>query len=139
MPLFFCNTKLALTQNQTEAINNQSKLLAQRQDISAPQWRDGGFNHETDDNSYRLISGPNFDQQNRKVEWIVEVTRNSEIFIIDPRRFQAEFEDSSGILLETVYLTGEGRGNRQRWTLRIPNSVWQRWSEISTVRIVYDY
>ena len=50
--------------------------------------------------------------------------------------FVAEFEDSDGIILETVEVTSEGQESRERHTVKIPNSVWQRWSEISVVRIV---
>jgi hypothetical protein len=49
--------------------------------------------------------------------------------------FKADFEDRNGVILGTDKLWREGEGNRKRYRLRIPNRIWQRWSEIARINL----
>jgi len=123
-----------------------------------PKWDYSIFNSgsvgNTEDSafSYKMIEEPAFNQQNQQVEWIVE-------FSIPPQAegspaakdawlklellqhgFKAEFIDSSGMFLGAKNLDKEGKeGNRRRYTLRVPNSIWEKWSKVAMVKVVRDW
>ena len=127
-------------------------------DIKSPQWSYEVFNSNSDSGSSRLIGKPNFDQQKRYVEWLVEYSTispsnnetspkssldkiNDDLKLllvlqeIEGLGFFAEFKDSNGVILEKAKLNREGTGNRIRYSLRISDNIWQKWSEISQVII----
>ncbi|MFM7715142.1 MAG: hypothetical protein ACKO7A_21260, partial [Microcystis sp.] len=94
---------------------------------------------------------PIFDQQNRQVEWVVEYSlvlpdnatpveaqvAQSLLNVELSADFKADFEDINGVILGTEKLWREGEGNRKRYTLRIPNRIWQRWSEVARINLAY--
>ena len=102
--------------------------------------------------SYRMIEEPAFNQQNQQVEWIVEFSIPPEAEISPALReaylklellqhgFRAEFIDSSGVFLGAKNLDKEGQGGyRRRYTLRVPNSIWEKWSKVAVVKVVRDW
>ncbi len=117
--------------------------------IESPQWSYEVFNSDLDSASSQVVGRPTFDQQNRQVEWIVEYSlalpanptpvqiqvAQSLLNVELSTAFNAKFEDSSGVILETEQLQKEGTGNRIRYTLRIPNRIWQRWSEVARINL----
>ncbi|MFM6077721.1 MAG: hypothetical protein ACKPCI_04230 [Dolichospermum sp.] len=127
-------------------------------DIKSPQWSYEVFNSNSDSGSSRLIGKPNFDQQKREVEWLVEystisrsnnetspkssfdkINKDLELLLVQQEiegiGFFAEFKDSNGVSLVKAKLNREGTGNRIRYSLRISDNIWQKWSEISQVII----
>ncbi|WP_190651155.1 hypothetical protein [Sphaerospermopsis sp. FACHB-1094] len=124
--------------------------------LSNPKWDYSVFNSDikTQDGSYegsyKLIQEPAFDQQNKQVEWIVQYSiplvenappvqidiNNSLVKIELANGFRAEFIDISGVILEEKNLDEEGQGNRRRYTLRVPNSIWEKWSEVAMVKVL---
>ena len=117
--------------------------------IESPQWSDEVFNSDLDSASSQVVGGPIFDQQNRQVEWVVEYSlvlpdnatpveaqvAQSLLNVELSTDFKAEFEDRNGVILGTEKLWREGEGNRKRYTLRIPNRIWQRWSEVARINL----
>ncbi|WP_246605473.1 protein kinase domain-containing protein [Sphaerospermopsis torques-reginae] len=102
--------------------------------------------------SYRMIEEPAFNQQNQQVEWIVEFSIPPEAERSPALReaylklellqhgFRAEFIDSSGVFLGAKNLDKEGQGGyRRRYTLRVPNSIWEKWSKVAVVKVVRDW
>ncbi|MFM6269931.1 MAG: hypothetical protein ACKPFA_26030, partial [Dolichospermum sp.] len=131
-------------------------------DIKSPQWSYEVFNSNSDSGSSRLIGKPNFDQQKREVEWLVEystisrsnnetspkssldktlvrINKDLDLLLVQQEiegiGFFAEFKDSNGVSLGKAKLNREGTGNRIRYSLRISDNIWQKWSEISQVII----
>jgi hypothetical protein len=127
-------------------------------DIKSPQWSYEVFNSNSDSGSSRLIGKPNFDQQKREVEWLVEystisrsnnetspnsplykINKDLELLLVQQEiegiGFFAEFKYSNGVSLGKAKLNREGTGNRIRYSLRISDNIWQKWSEISQVII----
>jgi len=124
--------------------------------LSNPKWDYSVFNSDikTQDGSYegsyKLIEKPAFDQQNKQVEWIVQYSvplvenappvqidiNNSLVKIELANGFRAEFIDISGVMLEEKNLDEEGQGNRRRYTLRVPNSIWEKWSKVAMVKVI---
>jgi hypothetical protein len=109
-------------------------------DISTPEWSYEIFNAPVGgcNCSYRLIEQPIFDQENKQVKWIAEFIpeQGNPFSEISQINFAANFEDKRGVILETVNLEVEGEGNTKRYILRIPESIWQRWSEVAKVNII---
>jgi hypothetical protein len=125
-------------------------------DIRNPEWSYGVFDSDVKtpsgsyEGSYMLRGGPVFEKQNKQVEWIVEysipLTENttsvqtqindSLVRVELANGFRAEFRDNSGVFLGAENLNEEGQGNRRRYTLRIPNNIWARWSEVAIVKIL---
>ena len=117
--------------------------------LSDPKWDYSAFNSnvKTQDgsgDSYRLVDKPTFDENNRQVQWIAEYISKSENPVVREflernhatlYGFKAKFKDKDGITMDSTTLNADGQGNRKRYTLTIPNSVWQRWSEVSQVII----
>jgi hypothetical protein len=120
--------------------------------LSDPKWDYSVFNSGSVGDyaafSYRMIEEPAFNQQNQQVEWIVEFSIPPEAERSPALReaylklellqhgFRAEFIDSSGVFLGAKNLDKEGQGGyRRRYTLRVPNSIWEKWSEVSQVII----
>ncbi|MDB9459579.1 hypothetical protein [Dolichospermum circinale] len=117
--------------------------------LSNPKWYYSAFNsnvktQDGSDGSYRLVDKPNFDENNRQVQWIAEYISKSENWVVRDflernhatlYGFKAKFKDKDGIIMDSITLNADGQGNRTRYTLTIPNSVWQRWSEVSQVII----
>jgi len=118
--------------------------------IESPQWSYEVFNSGIGNiASSQVVGGPIFDQQNRQVEWVVEYSLvlpdNATPAVVQAYQsllnirlsddFKAEFEDRNGVILGTEKLWREGEGNRKRYTLRIPNRIWQRWSEVSRINL----
>ncbi|MCW9682768.1 protein kinase [Dolichospermum planctonicum UHCC 0167] len=127
-------------------------------DIKSPQWSYEVFNSNSDSGSSRLIGKPNFDQQKREVEWLVEystisrsnnetspksplykINKDLELLLVQQEiegiGFFAEFKYSNGVSLGKAKLNREGTGNRIRYSLRISDNIWQKWSEVSQVII----
>jgi hypothetical protein len=124
--------------------------------LSNPKWDHSVFNSSSVGDyaafSYKMIEEPAFNQQNQQVEWIVEFSIPPEAERSPAAReaylrlellqhgFRAEFIDSSGVFLGAKNLDKEGQGgNRTRYTLRVPNSVWEKWSEVAMVKVVRDW
>jgi hypothetical protein len=125
-------------------------------DIRNPEWSYGVFKSDVKtpsgsyEGSYILKREPVFDKQNKQVEWIVEysipLTENATSVEIQVKEslvkielangFKAQFIDNSGVTLGTENLDEEGQGNTRRYTLRIPNNIWARWSEVAIVKIL---
>lgn len=117
--------------------------------IESPQWSYEVFNSDLDSASSQVVGGPIFDQQNRQVAWVVEYSlvlpdnatpveaqvAQSLLNVELSTDFKAEFEDKNGVILGTETLWKEGEGNRKRYTLRIPDSIWQRWSEVARINL----
>ena len=117
--------------------------------IESPQWSDEVFNSDSDSASSQVVGDPIFDQQNRQVEWVVEYSlvlpdnatpveaqvAQSLLNVELSADFKADFEDRNGVILGTEKLWREGEGNRKRYTLRIPNRIWQRWSEVARINL----
>lgn len=117
--------------------------------LSNPKWDYSAFNsnvktQDGSDGSYRLVDKPNFDENNRQVQWIAEYISKSENWVVRDflernhatlYGFKAKFKDKDGIIMDSITLNADGQGNRTRYTLTIPNSVWKRWSEVSQVII----
>jgi hypothetical protein len=120
--------------------------------LSNPKWDHSVFNSSSVGDyaafSYKMIEEPAFNQQNQQVEWIVEFSIPPEAERSPAAReaylrlellqhgFRAEFIDSSGVFLGAKNLDKEGQGGyRRRYTLRVPNSIWEKWSEVSQVII----
>jgi hypothetical protein len=144
-------------QNSTdrESSNNSSLIQETVQtpdsssNIESPQWSDEVFNSDLDNASSQVVGGPIFDQQNRQVEWVVEYSlvlpdnatpvevqvAQSLLNVELSTDFKAEFKDRNGVILGTEKLWKEGEGNRKRYTLRIPNRIWQRWSEVARINL----
>jgi len=144
-------------QNSTdrESSNNSSLIQETVQtpdsssNIESPQWSDEVFNSDLDNASSQVVVGPIFDQQNRQVEWVVEYSlvlpdnatpvevqvAQSLLNVELSTDFKAEFKDRNGVILGTEKLWKEGEGNRKRYTLRIPNRIWQRWSEVARINL----
>ena len=138
-----------------ESSNNSSPIQETVQtpdsssNIESPQWSDEVFNSDLDSASSQVVGGPIFDQQNRQVEWVVEYSlvlpdnatpveaqvAQSLLNVELSTDFKAEFEDRNGVILGTEKLWREGEGNRKRYTLRIPNRIWQRWSEVARINL----
>jgi len=144
-------------QNSTdrESSNNSSLIQETVQtpdsssNIESPQWSDEVFKSDLDNASSQVVGGPIFDQQNRQVEWVVEYSlvlpdnatpvqaqvAQSLLNVELSTDFKAEFKDRNGVILGTEKLWKEGEGNRKRYTLRIPNRIWQRWSEVARINL----
>lgn len=125
-------------------------------DIRNPKWSYDVFNSDVKtpsgsyEGSYILKGEPVFDKQNKQVEWIVEYSipltenapsvqaqiNNSLVKIELANGFKAEFIDNSGVILGAENLDEEGQVNTRRYTLRIPNNIWARWSEVAIVKIL---
>ena len=138
-----------------ESSNNSSPIQETVQtpdsssNIESPQWSDEVFNSDLDSASSQVVGSPIFDQQNRQVEWVVEYSlvlpdnatpveaqvAQSLLNVELSTDFKAEFEDRNGVILGTEKLWREGEGNRKRYTLRIPNRIWQRWSEVARINL----
>jgi len=139
-----------------ESSNNSSPIQETVQtpdsssNIESPQWSYEVFNSGIGNiASSQVVGGPIFDQQNRQVEWVVEYSlvlpdnatpveaqvAQSLLNVELSTDFKAEFEDKNGVILGTELLWKEGEGNRKRYTLRIPNRIWQRWSEVSRINL----
>ena len=138
-----------------ESSNNSSPIQETVQtpdsssNIESPQWSWEVFNSDLDSASSQVVGGPIFDQQNRQVEWVVEYSlvlpdnatpveaqvAQSLLNVELSTDFKAEFEDRNGVILGTEKLWREGEGNRKRYTLRIPNRIWQRWSEVARINL----
>jgi len=143
-----------------EPTDQLDPLPSSANDIKSPQWSYEVFNSNSNSGSSRLIGKPNFDQQKRYVEWLVEYSTispsnnettpksslakiNDDLKLllvqqeIEGLGFFAEFKDSDGVSLEIekAKLNREGTGNRIRYSLRISDNIWQKWSEISQVII----
>jgi serine/threonine protein kinase len=114
--------------------------------LSNPKWDYSAFNSNVKTQvygggSYRLVDKPTFDENNRQVQWIAEYMPENESFRYYGElygllyRFKAEFKDKDGILMDSITLNADGQGNRKRYTLTIPDSVWSRWSEVTQVII----
>ena len=122
--------------------------------LSDPKWDYSVFNSSSVGDyavfSYKMIEEPAFNQQNQQVEWIVEFSIPPEAerspaareaylrleLWQDGFRARAKFIDSSGAFLGAKNLDKEGQGGyRRRYTLRVPNSIWEKWSEVSQVII----
>ena len=120
--------------------------------LSDPKWDYSVFNSSSVGDyavfSYKMIEEPAFNQQNQQVEWIVEFSIPPEAERSPAAReaylrlelwqdgFRAKFIDSSGAFLGAKNLDKEGQGGyRRRYTLRVPNSIWEKWSEVSQVII----
>ncbi|MDB9523921.1 hypothetical protein PN480_18510 [Dolichospermum circinale CS-1225] len=114
--------------------------------LSNPKWDYRAFNSNVKTQvygggSYRLVDKPTFDENNRQVQWIAEYMHENESFRYYGElygllyRFKAEFKDKDGILMDSITLNADGQGNRKRYTLTIPDSVWSRWSEVTQVII----
>ena len=120
--------------------------------LSDPKWDYSVFNSSSVGDyaafSYKMIEEPAFNQQNQQVEWIVEFSIPPEAERSPAAReaylrlelwqdgFRAKFIDSSGVFLGAKNLDKEGQGGyRRRYTLRVPNSIWEKWSEVSQVII----
>ena len=120
--------------------------------LSNPKWDHSVFNSSSVGDyavfSYKMIEEPAFNQQNQQVEWIVEFSIPPEAERSPAAReaylrlelwqdgFRAKFIDSSGAFLGAKNLDKEGQaGYRRRYTLRVPNSIWEKWSEVSQVII----
>ena len=118
--------------------------------IESPQWSYEVFNSGMGNTaSSQVVGGPIFDQQNRQVEWVVQYSlilpENASPAVIEAYQsllnirlsddFKAEFEDKNGVILVTETLWEKGEGNRKRYTLRIPDSIWQRWSEVARINL----
>lgn len=114
--------------------------------LSDPKWDYSAFNSNVKTQvygggSYRLVDKPTFDENNRQVQWIAEYMPENESFRYYGElygllyRFKAEFKDKDGILMDSITLNADGQGNRKRYTLTIPDSVWSRWSEVTQVII----
>jgi hypothetical protein len=120
--------------------------------LSDPKWDYSVFNSSSVGDyavfSYKMIEEPAFNQQNQQVEWIVEFSIPPEAERSPAAReaylrlelwqdgFRAKFIDSSGAFLGAKNLDKEGQaGYRRRYTLRVPNSIWEKWSEVSQVII----
>jgi hypothetical protein len=120
--------------------------------LSNPKWDDSVLNSGSVgteySTSYKMIEGPVFNQQNQQVEWIAEFSFPPEVERSPALKeaylklelwdgFRAEFIDSSGVILEAKNLDKEGQGgNRRRYTLRVPNSIWEKWSKVAMVKVV---
>ena len=144
-------------QNSTdrESSNNSSLIQETVQtpdsssNIESPQWSDEVFKSDLDNASSQVVGGPIFDQQNRQVEWVVEYSlvlpdnatpvevqvAQSLLNVELSTDFKAEFKDRNGVILFPELLWKEGEGNRKRYTLRIPNRIWQRWSEVARINL----
>jgi hypothetical protein len=124
--------------------------------LSNPKWDYSVFNSGSVGDyaafSYKMIEEPSFNQQNQQVVWIVEFSISPEAEGSPAAReaylklellqhgFRAEFIDSSGEILEAKNLDKEGQGgNRRRYTLRVPNSIWEKWSKVAIVKVVKDW
>ena len=124
--------------------------------LSNPKWDHSVFNSSSVGDyaafSYKMIEEPAFNQQNQQVEWIVEFSIPPEAERSPAAReaylrlellqhgFRAEFIDSSGVFLGAKNLDKEGQGGyRRRYTLRVPNSIWEKWSEVAMVKVVRDW
>ncbi len=139
-----------------ESSNNSSPIQETVQtpdsssNIESPQWSYEVFNSGIGNiASSQVVEGPIFDQQNRQVEWVVQYSlvlpdnatpveaqvAQSLLNVELSTDFKAEFEDKNGVILGTELLWKEGEGNRKRYTLRIPNRIWQRWSEVSRINL----
>ncbi|MFM6765883.1 MAG: hypothetical protein ACKPJ6_19325, partial [Dolichospermum sp.] len=119
--------------------------------LSDPKWDYSVFNSTVGEDytafSYKMIEEPAFNQQNQQVEWIVEFSIPREAELSPAARqaylrlellsgFRAKFIDSSGVSLGAKNLDKEGQeGYRRRYTLRVPNSIWEKWSKVSQVII----
>ncbi|MGK7884698.1 MAG: hypothetical protein AB4057_08750 [Crocosphaera sp.] len=101
----------------------------------------GNFKSNDPNYQYIILSGPDFNDQQRKVKWTVDKRCLVEICFKNLNfggGFQAKFIDIEGITLESgVSLNEEGDGYPKRYTLIVPQSVWQRWSEITRIEIYY--
>jgi hypothetical protein len=129
--------------------DNSSPDREPSNNIESPQWSDDIFNSESDSASSQVVGGPIFDHKNRKAEWIVEYTlalpdnatpveaqvAQSLLNVELSADFKADFEDKNGVILGTEKLWREGEGKRKRYTLRIPNRIWQRWSEVARIKL----
>ncbi|MFM5997799.1 MAG: hypothetical protein ACKO9U_25025, partial [Dolichospermum sp.] len=124
--------------------------------LSNPKWDYSVFNSDikTQDGSYegsyKLIKEPAFDQQNKQVEWIVQYSiplvenatpvqidiNNSLVKIELANGFRVQFIDIDAVILGEKNLDEEGQGNRRRYTLRVPNSIWEKWSKVAIVKVV---
>jgi|LakMenEpi03Aug12_release.lakeMendotaPanAssembly.Ray.scaffolds.fasta_scaffold728568_1 hypothetical protein len=139
-----------------ESSNNSSPIQETVQtpdsssNIESPQWSYEVFNSGIGNiASSQVVEGPIFDQQNRQVEWVVQYSpilpENASPAVVEAYQsllnirlsddFKAEFEDKNGVILGTELLWKEGEGNRKRYTLRIANRIWQRWSEVSRINL----
>jgi hypothetical protein len=124
--------------------------------LSNPKWDHSVFNSSSVGDyaafSYKMIEEPAFNQQNQQVEWIVEFSIPPEAERSPAAReaylrlellqhgFRAEFIDSSGVFLGAKNLDKEGQGGyRRRYTLRVPNSIWEKWSKVAVVKVVRDW
>ena len=124
--------------------------------LSNPKWDYSVFNSGSVGDyaafSYKMIEEPSFNQQNQQVVWIVEFSISPEAEGSPAAReaylklellqhgFRAEFIDSSGEILEAKNLDKEGQGGyRRRYTLRVPNSIWEKWSKVAIVKVVKDW
>jgi serine/threonine protein kinase len=124
--------------------------------LSDPKWDYSVFNSSSVGDyaafSYKMIEEPAFNQQNQQVEWIVEFSIRPEAERSPAAReaylklellqhgFRAEFIDSSGVFLGAKNLDKEGQGGyRRRYTLRVPNSIWEKWSKVAVVKVVRDW
>jgi len=124
--------------------------------LSNPKWDYSVFNSGSVGDyaafSYKMIEEPAFNQQNQQVEWIVEFSIPPEAEGSPALRdaylklellqhgFRAEFIDSSGVFLGAKNLDKEGQGGyRRRYTLRVPNSIWEKWSKVAVVKVVRDW
>ena len=124
--------------------------------LSNPKWDYSVFNSGSVGDyaafSYKMIEEPSFNQQNQQVVWIVEFSIPPEAEGSPAAReaylklellqhgFRAEFIDSSGEILEAKNLDKEGQGGyRRRYTLRVPNSIWEKWSKVAIVKVVKDW
>ena len=120
--------------------------------LSDPKWDYSVFNSSSAGDyaafSYKMIEEPAFNQQNQQVEWIIEFSIPPEAERSPAAReaylrlellqhgFRAKFIDSSGVFLGAKNLDKEGQGGyRRRYTLRVPNSIWEKWSKVSQVII----
>ncbi|MBO1065910.1 MULTISPECIES: hypothetical protein [Nostocales] len=120
--------------------------------LSDPKWDYSVFNSSSVGDyavfSYKMIEEPAFNQQNQQVEWIIEFSIPPEAERSPAAReaylrlellqhgFRAKFIDSSGVFLGAKNLDKEGQGGyRRRYTLRVPNSIWEKWSKVSQVII----
>ena len=124
--------------------------------LSNPKWDYSVFNSGSVGDyaafSYKMIEEPSFNQQNQQVVWIVEFSISPEAEGSPAAReaylklellqhgFRAEFIDSYGEILEAKNLDKEGQGGyRRRYTLRVPNSIWEKWSKVAIVKVVKDW